>query len=291
MVATPEDLFQIIRRRLFNYSLPHSTGQSRHAPTTPQHQVRSQISTHSSPESLHVSQSNQIDPFARLLDHIMQSSSQSQIPGFSAEQVNGLTAYLSAVIDSKLEAFSRRLSQPVKQEQAKKFYLKWLEYERSLTQSATQRVTQPASQQAKQPARQLAKELAKQLAKQLATQQKKKRNEKTRKQYKRRTLHKANTKANAETIAEKSSNIQAISTKKLGTLSSIPRQILSHQVLSTIARQIITQDSHPTEQITVFWPAISTCTMIWSTIELSKQEKDLLERSQPNHHGHLQVKD
>ena len=99
---------------------------------------------------------NQIDPFARLLDHIMESS-QIQIPGFSTEQVNGLTAHLSAVIDSKLKAFSKRLKQ---QEQAKNFYLKWLEYERSMTQPVTQQVTQPAKQLAKQPAKQPAKQLA-----------------------------------------------------------------------------------------------------------------------------------
>ena len=129
-----------------------------------------------------------------------------------------------------------------------------------------------------------ANQLAKQPSKQLVTQQEEE------------SLHQANT----EATAEKLSNIQAISTKNLGTLSSIPRQMLStlprqmripRQMLSTIPRQIITQDSHPTEHITAFWPAISMCAMIWSTIELSKQEKDLLERSQPNHHGHLQVKD
>ena len=255
-------------------------------PKAPQHlntkYAHKPVLTH--PLSPYTQTNNQIDPFARLLDHTMQSSTQASIPGFTAEQVNGLTAHLSAIIDSKLEAFSRRLSQPVKlsarqpviqqvtqsnqQEQDKLFYLKWLEYERSMTQP----ITQPAKQSAKQ----------------LATQQKKKnRNEKTRKQYKRRTLHQANT----ETTTEKSSNIQASSTQIKASLSSIPRQMLSRQVLSTIPRQIITQDSHSTEHITAFWPAISICAMIWSIIELSKQEKDLLERSQPNHHGHLLVKD
>ncbi len=116
---------------------------------------------------------------------------------------------------------------------------------------------------------------------QLATQQKKKRNENTRKQYKRRILQLVNT----EATAEKSSNIQAISTKNLGTLSRIPRQ-----VLSTIPHRIIKQSSHPTEHITIFWPVISV-TLLCHITELSTQEKDLLRRSQPNHYSHLLVKD
>ena len=70
-----------------------------------------------------------------------------------------------------------------------------------VTQLATQQITQPATQPAKQP----------------VTQQKREQNEKTRQQHERRTLYQAYT----ETTAKKSSNIQAISTRNLGTLSSI----------------------------------------------------------------------
>ncbi len=133
----------------------------------------------------------------------------------------------------------------------------------------TQQVTQPANQLASQPAAQPAPQPAKQPVKQLVTQQ-----------------EEESLQANTEATAEKSSNIQAISTKNPGTLSRVSRQ-----VLSTIPHQFIKQSSHPTEHITTFWPAISGIALIWHITELSTQEKDLLRRSQPSHHDHLSVKD
>ncbi len=140
---------------------------------------------------------------------------------------------------------------------------KWFQQHIQIWQSRASHIRQ-------QWANQLASQQVKQLAKQQVTQQEEE------------SLYQANT----EATAEKSSNIQAISTKNLGTLSKISRQ-----VLSTIPRQIIKQDSHNLEYTTAFWPAISGIALMWHITELSTQEKDLLRRSQPNHHSHLPVKD
>ncbi|KAF6223291.1 hypothetical protein HO133_000133 [Letharia lupina] len=86
--------------------------------------------------------------------------------------------------------------------------------------------------------------------------------------------------ANVENTTEKSSGNKATIIKNTAQLSKIPRHILS-----TIPRQIATQQA---ENDTTIWPAISAClgniTLVWHITAMSKQEKDLLRRSQPNYY-------
>ena len=93
--------------------------------------------------------------------------------------------------------------------------------------------------------------------------------------------------ANEEEATEKEGYSQASSTQTKASLSAIPQQLL------TIAPQH--SDHYNTHHNTyrsdapiATWPGISTCAMIWNTMELSKQETDLLERSQPSHHENKQ---
>ena len=165
------------------------------------------------------------------------------------------------------------------------------------TQLSTQSVTQPVTQSQQK--------------------NKKKRNEKTRHQYKRRSLQQANAEQIAEQNKEKStekedyisSNSEAVTTKNKASstrtkslLSTISQQVHSappHIVLSTAPHYAGHHDTHHnthrSEAPISIWPGISTCAMIWSTIALSKQEKDLLKRSQPvgpmifEHYSNLDV--
>ncbi|KAF6220220.1 hypothetical protein HO133_003352 [Letharia lupina] len=86
--------------------------------------------------------------------------------------------------------------------------------------------------------------------------------------------------AKAENTAEKPSGNKATTIKNTAQLSKIPGHILS-----TIPRQIATQQA---ENDTTIWPAISAClgniTLVWYITAISKQEKDLLRRSQPNYY-------
>ena len=86
--------------------------------------------------------------------------------------------------------------------------------------------------------------------------------------------------AKAENTTEKSSDNKATIIKNTAQLSKIPRHILS-----TVPRQIATQQA---ENDTTIWPAISAClgniTLVWHITAMSKQEKDLLRRSQPNYY-------
>ncbi|KAF6219911.1 hypothetical protein HO133_003736 [Letharia lupina] len=86
--------------------------------------------------------------------------------------------------------------------------------------------------------------------------------------------------ANVEKTAEKFTEKTAEKNKNTAQLSKIPRHILS-----TIPRQIATQQA---ENDTTIWPAISAClgniTLVWHITGMSKQEKDLLRRSQPNYY-------
>ncbi|KAF6226004.1 hypothetical protein HO173_012594 [Letharia columbiana] len=70
--------------------------------------------------------------------------------------------------------------------------------------------------------------------------------------------------ANAENTAEKASGSKAISTKNTAQLSTIPRQVITQQA----------------ENTTATWPIIPTA-LIWYITAMTKQEKDLLRRSQP----------
>ncbi|KAF6236554.1 hypothetical protein HO173_005335 [Letharia columbiana] len=78
--------------------------------------------------------------------------------------------------------------------------------------------------------------------------------------------------ANAENTAEKASDNKATISKNTAQLSKIPRQIATQQA----------------ENDTTIWPAISAClgniTLVWHITAMSKQEKDLLRRSQPNYY-------
>ena len=116
-------------------------------------------------------------------------------------------------------------------------------------QPSTQSVTQPVTQSVTQ------------------SQQKKKRNEKTRQQYKRREK-------STEKEGYRSSYSQASSTRIKASLSAFTR-------LSAAPHQYERRDSHHPEVSTVIWAIISTCAIVSSSVKLSKQEKDLLERSQP----------
>ncbi|KAF6222574.1 hypothetical protein HO133_000620 [Letharia lupina] len=99
-----------------------------------------------------------------------------------------------------------------------------------------------------------------------------------------RPLQQANVEKTAEKFTEntteKSSDNKATIIKNTAQLSKIPRHILS-----TIPRQIATQQA---ENDTTIWPAISAClgniTLVWHITAMSKQEKDLLRRSQPNYY-------
>ena len=91
----------------------------------------------------------------------------------------------------------------------------------------------------------------------------------------------ANAENTAENTAEKASDNKATTIKNTAQLSKIPRTGL----LSTIPRQIATQQA---ENDTTIWPAISTCLgniTLWYITAMTTQEKDLLRRSQPNHYG------
>ncbi|KAF6231399.1 hypothetical protein HO173_010359 [Letharia columbiana] len=82
--------------------------------------------------------------------------------------------------------------------------------------------------------------------------------------------------ANKENTAEKPSGNKATIVKNTAQLSKIP-----HHMLSTIPRQIATQQA---ENDTTIWPAISACLgniTLWYITAMSTQEKDLLRRSQP----------
>ena len=83
--------------------------------------------------------------------------------------------------------------------------------------------------------------------------------------------------AKAENTAEKSSDNKATVIKNTAQLSTIPRQIATQQA----------------ENDTTIWPAISAClgniTLVWHITAMSKQEKDLLRRSQPNYYDTLDL--
>ncbi|KAF6226764.1 hypothetical protein HO173_012268 [Letharia columbiana] len=83
--------------------------------------------------------------------------------------------------------------------------------------------------------------------------------------------------AKAENTAEKPSDNKATVIKNTAQLSTIPRQIATQQV----------------ENDTTIWPAISAClgniTLVWHITAMSKQEKDLLRRSQPNYYDKLDL--
>ena len=90
--------------------------------------------------------------------------------------------------------------------------------------------------------------------------------------------------ANAENTAEKPSDNKATISKNTAQLSTIPRHMLS-----TVPRQITTQQA---ENDTTIWPAISAClgnTTLWYITAMTTQEEDLLCRSQPI--GPLQEED
>ncbi|KAF6235796.1 hypothetical protein HO173_005991 [Letharia columbiana] len=72
----------------------------------------------------------------------------------------------------------------------------------------------------------------------------------------------------AENTAEKPSGNKATIVKDMAQLSTIPRQIITQQA----------------ENTTTIWPTISTCLgniTLWYITAMSTQEKDLLRRSQP----------
>ncbi|KAF6226139.1 hypothetical protein HO133_009005 [Letharia lupina] len=145
-----------------------------------------------------------------------------------------------------------------------------LQATQSVTQPATQSATQPATQQVTQPPHQ-STQSATQSATQLATQSDILQEEELQQ-------------ANAENTAEKASGNKAPSTKSTAHLSKIPRHMLS-----TVPRQIATQQA---ENDTTIWPAISACLdniTLWYITAMTTQEEDLLRRSQPI--GPLQEED
>ncbi|KAF6235099.1 hypothetical protein HO173_006726 [Letharia columbiana] len=83
--------------------------------------------------------------------------------------------------------------------------------------------------------------------------------------------------AKAENTAEKPSDNKATVIKNTAQLSTIPRQIATQQA----------------ENDSTIWPAISAClgniTLVWHITAMSKQEKDLLRRSQPNYYDTLDL--
>ena len=93
----------------------------------------------------------------------------------------------------------------------------------------------------------------------------------------------ANAEQNEEKTTEKTSDSQAKSTHSETSVSAIPQPLLS-----TAPQRSGHHDTHRSEAPIAIWPSISAYAIIWTAIELSKQEKDLLERSQPNHHENKQ---
>ena len=120
-------------------------------------------------------------------------------------------------------------------------------------------------------------------ANQPITSQKKKRNEKTRKQYKSRSLQ-FMVQANAEQEHVAEQNITESTAEKLrGSNATVTKSMAkSSPSFSTISRLIVAEHGKSTNEC---WPAIPACLYaIAASIGLTKQEKDLLERSQPNQH-------
>ncbi|KAF6235023.1 hypothetical protein HO173_006650 [Letharia columbiana] len=114
-------------------------------------------------------------------------------------------------------------------------------------------VIQPAIQPATQPATQPAAEPAAQSTPQPITQSKQ---------------EEEPLQAIAENTAEKPSGNKATIVKDMAQLSTIPRQIITQQA----------------ENTTTIWPTVSTCLgniTLWYITAMSTQEKDLLRRSQP----------
>ena len=120
---------------------------------------------------------------------------------------------------------------------------------------------------------------SKQAAEQRANQkriklQKKKRNEKTRLQYKRRSLEatvQANAEQNAESTQEKPGHGQVICMASFSTISATSpwRHHEAQRVKNT----------------TRFWPTCLHVIQWHAFFKMTKQEEDLLDRSQPNHEG------
>ena len=104
--------------------------------------------------------------------------------------------------------------------------------------------------------------------------QKKKRNEKTRLQYKRRSLQavQASTEQNAESTVKKPGHGQVICMASFST------------ILATSPWRLRHHEAQDVKNITQIWPAYYL--PAWNArIPMTKQEEDLLERSQPNHEG------
>ncbi|KAF6218607.1 hypothetical protein HO133_005958 [Letharia lupina] len=121
-------------------------------------------------------------------------------------------------------------------------------------QQSTQSATQPATQQVTQPPHQ-STQSATQLATQSDTLQEEEQEEELQQ-------------ANAENTAEKPSGNKATIVKNTAHVSTIPRQVITQQM----------------ENTTTIWPAISACLgniTLWYITAMSTQEKDLLRRSQP----------
>ncbi|KAF6219489.1 hypothetical protein HO133_003956 [Letharia lupina] len=145
-----------------------------------------------------------------------------------------------------------------------------LQAKQTATQLATQSTTQPSIKHVTQPVTQSTTQLATQSA--------------TQPEHSVEQEEESLQQADAENTAEKPSDNKAPSTKNTAQLSKIPRHMLS-----TIPRQIATQQA---ENNTTIWPAVSTCLgniTLWYITAMTTQEEDLLCRSQPI--GPLQEED
>ena len=110
--------------------------------------------------------------------------------------------------------------------------------------------------------------------------QKKKRNEKTRKQYKRRSLQavqaSAEQKNATESTQEKPGHGQVIRTKNMASFSTFS---------ATSSWRLRHHEAQRTKNTTRFWPTCLHVIQWRAFFQMTKQEEDLLERSQPNHEG------
>ncbi|KAF6241201.1 hypothetical protein HO173_000995 [Letharia columbiana] len=171
------------------------------------------------------------------------------IPGFSKDQVQGLIAQIQDIIRTEMGQLRNEFRQQPSQ------ILPSVEHPQSrpITQPVTQPVIQPAIQPATQPATQPVTQPAAQSTPQPITQSKQ---------------EEEPLQAITENTAEKPSGNKATIVKNMAQLSTIPRQIITQQA----------------ENTTTIWPTVSTCLgniTLWYITAMSTQEKDLLRRSQP----------
>ncbi|KAF6232954.1 hypothetical protein HO173_008917 [Letharia columbiana] len=176
------------------------------------------------------------------------STSSPLIPGISNDQLQGIMALFQGILRTEMAIFRTEIRTEMGMLRTEMNQLR-----NEFRQQATQPVTQPVTQSATQPATQPVTQSITQPEHPVEQEEE--------------TLQ-AIAENTAENTAEKPSGNKATIVKDMAQLSTIPRQIITQQA----------------ENTTTIWPTISTCLgniTLWYITAMSTQEKDLLRRSQP----------